>query len=88
MVHSELTGPSEFISLVAGRWTLALLAELNGGGRRYQELRASLEGISYKVLTDTLRRAERDGQPAPPRFRTGRDGNPLSAHRSRPFPDE
>ena len=61
MVHSELTGPSEFISLVAGRWTLALLAELNGGGRRYQELRASLEGISYKVLTDTLRRAERDG---------------------------
>ena len=41
-----------------GRWTVAELAD---HGRRYQDLLDSLEGISHKVLADTLRRAERDG---------------------------
>jgi DNA-binding HxlR family transcriptional regulator len=49
------------IRLLAGRWTLAVLTELASGGRRYQELHDAIEGISAKVLTDTLRRAERDG---------------------------
>jgi len=30
-------------------------------GRRYQDLYGALDGISHKVLTETLRRAERDG---------------------------
>jgi DNA-binding HxlR family transcriptional regulator len=47
--------------LVDGRWTLAVFAELQNGGRRYQELDEALDGVSHKVLTDTLRRAERDG---------------------------
>jgi len=49
------------IGLIDGRWTLALLAELQAGGRRYQELDDALDGVSHKVLTGTLRRAERDG---------------------------
>ena len=49
------------IRLIDGRWTLAVLAELQTGGRRYQELDDALDGVSHKVLTDTLRRAERDG---------------------------
>jgi DNA-binding HxlR family transcriptional regulator len=49
------------IELLDGRWTLAVLAELQDGGRRYQELDDALDGVSHKVLTDTLRRAERDG---------------------------
>ena len=49
------------MQLLAGRWTLALLGELSSGGRRYQELRDVLDGISHKVLTETLRRAERGG---------------------------
>ncbi|MGD0876423.1 MAG: helix-turn-helix domain-containing protein [Acidimicrobiales bacterium] len=49
------------IRVLAGRWTIALLAELSRSDRRYQELHDRLEGISHKVLTDTLRRAERDG---------------------------
>jgi HxlR-like helix-turn-helix len=49
------------ISLLAGRWTLSILADLAGGEKRHQELDDSLDGISHKVLTDTLRRAERDG---------------------------
>ncbi len=49
-----------FIELLGSRWTLAVLAQLDGG-RRYQELHEALDGISHKVLTETLRRAERDG---------------------------
>jgi DNA-binding HxlR family transcriptional regulator len=49
------------LRLLAGRWTLAVLAELLKQGRRYQDLHDAMDGISYKVLTETLRRAERDG---------------------------
>jgi DNA-binding HxlR family transcriptional regulator len=49
------------IDLLDGRWTLPILTELTRGGRRYQDLHDALDGISYKVLTETLRRAERDG---------------------------
>ena len=49
------------IGLIDGRWTLPVLAELQNGGRRYQDLDEALDGVSHKVLTDTLRRAERDG---------------------------
>lgn len=53
--------PIRVIGLLNGRWTLTVLAELRDGGRRYQELDDALDGVSHKVLTDTLRRAERDG---------------------------
>ena len=49
------------IQLFAGRWTLAVMVQLTDGGRRYQDLHETLDGISNKVLTETLRRAERDG---------------------------
>ena len=58
---SEWRRPHSFIGLVGGRWTLPVLAELAAGGCRYRDLRDALDGISHKVLTDTLRRAERDG---------------------------
>jgi DNA-binding HxlR family transcriptional regulator len=38
-----------------------LLSELADGGRRYQDLHDALDGLSHKVLTETLRRAQRDG---------------------------
>jgi len=53
--------PQRFVELVAARWTLPILAQLADGGRRYQDLHQALDGISHKVLTETLRRAERDG---------------------------
>ena len=52
---------SPLMQLLSGRWTLAVLAELADGGKRYQDIHGAVEGISHKVLTDTLRRAERDG---------------------------
>ena len=54
-------GASQLAELLAGRWILAILGQLADGGRRYQELDDALDGVSHKVLTDTLRRAERDG---------------------------
>ena len=50
-----------FIHLLGGHWTLASSPNLPATGRRYQELHDAVSGISYKVLTETLRRAERDG---------------------------
>jgi DNA-binding HxlR family transcriptional regulator len=52
---------SLLVRLIMGRWALNVLAELSEGGRRYQDLHDALGGISHKVLTCTLRRAERDG---------------------------
>lgn len=52
---------TRFVGLVRSRWTLPVFALLAKGGRRYQDLHDDLDGISYKVLTETLRRAERDG---------------------------
>ena len=49
------------IELLAGRWTVEVLVQLAHRGRRYQDLNEALEEVSRKVLTDTLRRAERDG---------------------------
>jgi DNA-binding HxlR family transcriptional regulator len=46
---------------LAGRWTVSILAELASTGRRYQDLHEALDHISYKVLTESLRRSERDG---------------------------
>lgn len=60
-VTAHWEGPRQVIKLLSGRWTLVVLAELQNGGRRYQDLHDALDGISYKVLTETLRRAERDG---------------------------
>ena len=50
-----------FLALVGARWALPIIEQLGEGGRRYQDLHDALDGISYKVLTETLRRAERDG---------------------------
>jgi DNA-binding HxlR family transcriptional regulator len=54
-------GASQLAQLLAGRWTLAILGQLADGDRRYQDLDDALDSVSHKVLTDTLRRAERDG---------------------------
>jgi DNA-binding HxlR family transcriptional regulator len=51
----------QLVRLLSGRWTVAVLAGLSEAGRRYLDLHSLLDGISQKVLTDTLRRAERDG---------------------------
>jgi DNA-binding HxlR family transcriptional regulator len=55
------TAGRPLIDLLSGRWTLPVLSLLGAGARRYQDLDDALPGVSHKVLTETLRRAERDG---------------------------
>lgn len=48
--------------IVFGRWTAHVLWVLGEHGRlRFNELRALLPGVTPKVLTERLRRLERDG---------------------------
>ncbi|MDA8284471.1 MAG: winged helix-turn-helix transcriptional regulator [Actinomycetota bacterium] len=60
-MNLDVAGQRSAVGLLGGRWTLAVVAELEKGGRRSQDLHDALGGVFYKVLTDTLRRAERDG---------------------------
>jgi len=46
---------------IADRWTILVLLALTDGPRRFTELARRIEGVSQKMLTQTLRGLERDG---------------------------
>ncbi|QFU90596.1 helix-turn-helix domain-containing protein [Amycolatopsis sp. YIM 10] len=46
---------------VSGKWALPVMNLLGEGTLRFNELHAAAEGISHKMLTQTLRGLERDG---------------------------
>ena len=49
------------VQLVGSKWKLLILRNLLQRPWRFNELKRSLEGISQKVLTDSLRSMESDG---------------------------
>jgi DNA-binding HxlR family transcriptional regulator len=49
------------LSRVGDKWTVLVVAMLHGGPARFNELRRSIDGISQRMLTLTLRSLERDG---------------------------
>lgn len=49
------------VSLIGSKWKLLILRNLLVRHWRFNELRKSLDGISQKVLTDSLRSMEEDG---------------------------
>ncbi|MBT0670938.1 helix-turn-helix transcriptional regulator [Novosphingobium profundi] len=49
------------MELLGERWSLLVVRELMLGARRFSDLRASLPGISAKVLTERLEALERGG---------------------------
>ena len=49
------------VQLIGSKWKLLILRNLLARPWRFNELRKSLEGISQKVLTDSLRSMEKDG---------------------------
>jgi DNA-binding HxlR family transcriptional regulator len=46
---------------IADKWTALIIQVLANGTQRYAALRRQIEGISQKMLTQTLRSLERDG---------------------------
>ena len=49
------------VQLIGSKWKLLILRNLLVRPWRFNELRKSLDGISQKVLTDSLRSMEKDG---------------------------
>ena len=46
---------------IAGKWTALIIRVLSDGVHRYAEPQRKIDGISQKMLTQTLRSLERDG---------------------------
>jgi DNA-binding HxlR family transcriptional regulator len=66
---------AQALATVGDRWTLLVIASLLDGPRRFGELQAEVEGIAPNVLTQRLRRLERNAlvvarpySERPPRF--------------------
>lgn len=49
------------VQLIGSKWKLLIIRNLMQRSWRFNELRRDLEGISQKVLTDSLRSMEEDG---------------------------
>ncbi|KAB2658366.1 helix-turn-helix transcriptional regulator [Brucella tritici] len=52
---------TEILSRVGDKWTVFVVSYLGNGPMRFNELRRTVDGISQKMLTTTLRNLERDG---------------------------
>jgi len=46
---------------IGDRWTVLVVGSLTGGPMRFSELSRRIDGVSQKMLTQTLRGLERDG---------------------------
>ncbi|MEQ1344971.1 winged helix-turn-helix transcriptional regulator [Acinetobacter seifertii] len=51
----------EILDRIGDKWSLYIIASLAKGTMRFNELRRSIDGISQRMLTLTLRELERDG---------------------------
>ncbi|WP_196260866.1 winged helix-turn-helix transcriptional regulator [Pelagibacterium limicola] len=51
----------QILDRIADKWSLLVIALLDKRTMRFAELRRSIEGISKRMLTTTLRQLERDG---------------------------
>ena len=59
--YDDACGTAFALELLGERWSLLVVRELMFGGRRFSDLRASLPGISAKVLTERLTGLEAAG---------------------------
>jgi DNA-binding HxlR family transcriptional regulator len=73
--QEQTTALQEALSRVGDRWTLLLVEALLPGPRRFNELIGDVAGIAPNILSDRLKRLERDGilvarpySRRPPRF--------------------
>ena len=54
--------PSRYVlALISDKWTALVVGSLEAGPRRFSELRREIDGISQKMLTQTLRDLEKNG---------------------------
>lgn len=51
----------ELLATLSDKWVTLVLSALDHGSQRYSELSRTIAGASQKMLTQTLRKLERDG---------------------------
>jgi DNA-binding HxlR family transcriptional regulator len=51
----------QLLDRIADKWSVLILTTLGGGATRFNLLRRRIDGISQKMLSQTLRSLERDG---------------------------
>ncbi|HTG68103.1 MAG TPA: helix-turn-helix domain-containing protein [Candidatus Udaeobacter sp.] len=49
------------LEIISNKWSALVIYALEDGSLRYGEVRRRIEGVSQKMLTQTLRQLERDG---------------------------
>lgn len=60
-VYSAKCPTRQVLDRIAGKWTVLIVDALADGTMRYTDLHKRIEGISQKMLTQTLRELEVDG---------------------------
>jgi DNA-binding HxlR family transcriptional regulator len=51
----------QVLDRIGDKWTVLIFGLLQDGAMRFSQLQRGIEGISHKMLTQTLRNLERDG---------------------------
>ncbi|EEP73120.1 HxlR family transcriptional regulator [Micromonospora sp. ATCC 39149] len=54
-------GSRQVLDRIGDRWSVLVVLTLAAGEKRFSELARHIEGVSQKMLTQTLRGLERDG---------------------------
>ena len=60
-IDSEACPLREVLDRVSGKWSVQIIVAVAKGPTRFTELERSIDGISRRMLTLTLRNLERDG---------------------------
>lgn len=60
-VFSSQCPTRDLLDRVADKWTVLLLTMLERGPARFNALKREVDGVSQKMLSQTLRQLERDG---------------------------
>jgi DNA-binding HxlR family transcriptional regulator len=60
-VYKSICPSRQVLKRIGDKWTVLIMGILERGTIRFGTLRREIEGISQKMLTQTLRNLERDG---------------------------
>jgi len=60
-VYSSTCPTRQVLDRVADKWTALVIGTLEDGPKRFSQIQRHIDGISQKMLTQTLRTLERDG---------------------------
>lgn len=59
--HESCLAVRQVLDRVGDKWSVLVVVLLRQGPRRFSDLRRSIEGISQRMLTHTLKALQRDG---------------------------